>query len=125
VRTRAPLLTRLCIGLLAGGLSVGAAVAVVRIALDRGPEPAAAGVGARPDLDVPSTPGSVARVRDALDSERDVRRTDVAVLTALLLVIAGVGWWVAPRRHTVGVAVRAAHAARPRAPPRPSALVCT
>jgi hypothetical protein len=125
VRTRAPRLTRLCIGLLAGGLSVGAAVAVVRIALDGGSEPAAAEVGARRDLAETSTPGSVARVRDAFDSERDVRRTDLAVLAALLLVAAGTAWWVARRLRTARVTVRPAFTARPRAPPRPPALVCT
>jgi hypothetical protein len=125
VHSRTPLLARLCSGLLAVGLAVGAVVVVGRVALDPGREASAIPAATRVDaVDVPG-PGALGRPRDRLESERDARRLDVATLTAALVMAAVACWWIARDRKITHVDSLRPIATRPRAPPAPPALVCT
>jgi len=125
VRTRAPRLARLCSGLLAGGLAVGAAVVVGRVALAPGRDASANPAATRVEAtDVPG-PGALARPRDPLESERDARRLDAATLAAALVLAAVACWWIARDRRGTHVGSLRPIATRPRAPPPAPALVCT
>jgi hypothetical protein len=124
VHSRTPLLARLCSGLLAVGLAVGAVGAVVvvgRVALEPGRDASAIRVDA---VDVPG-PGALGRPRDRLESERDARRLDVATLTAALVLGAVACWWIARDRRITHVDSLRPIATRPRAPPALPVLVCT
>ena len=125
VRTRAPLLTRLCSGLLVGGLAVGAAVVVGRVALDLGRDASASTAARRAEAtDVPD-PDTVTRSRDRLEPGHDARRVHVGVLATALVLVASGCWWIAADRRATHLGALRPLPARPRAPPRPPALVCT
>ena len=124
MRTRAPLLVRLCTGLLVGGLAVGVTVAGSRVALD-GRDPRSAPAAARPDNADPSGSSTLTRGHDPFDSDRGARRADLATLAAALLLVAGWAWWITHRARHTRVASHQLLAAHSRAPPGRPALVCT
>jgi len=123
VRTRATFLIRLGTGLLACGLAAGVTVAGSRVALEDERDLRAAPTSARTDgLDAPGS-SALTQVRDPFDSERGARRVDLATLAAALLLAAGGVWWAARPRDDTRIFARRPLVARPRAPPRPPALV--
>jgi hypothetical protein len=119
VRSRALLLLALV-----GGLTVGSGVAAIAAEAGERPGPASSVAGARADVADAATTGTVTRVRDPFENERDGRRADVATLTAALVLAAGAAWWIIRSRRLRSATARDALVARPRGPPDLPAIVC-
>jgi hypothetical protein len=98
-------------------LTVGSGVVAVAGSGDRLVPPSAASTVRADAADAPSA-GAVARVRDPFAHERDARRSDVATLTAALVLAAGAAAWILRSRRARTTTGRHALPARPRGPPR-------